>query len=70
MAEGDNRVLTGITPNLRLVEVVARWPDTEPVFVKAGIDPRTAGEKRVEALARAHGLDLNHLLRELREAAD
>ncbi len=59
---------TGITPQITVGEVVERAPGTDKVFARYGIDLCCGGSKTVEFAARAHGVDLQRLLTELREA--
>jgi regulator of cell morphogenesis and NO signaling len=57
--------VTGIKPGQRVAEVVERWPETLPVFARAGIDMCCGGQKTLEFVATAHGVKLSDLLAEL-----
>lgn len=57
--------LAEITPDLRVAEVEERWPETRAVLARAGIDMCCGGQKTLEFVAKAHGLDLSALLAEL-----
>jgi iron-sulfur cluster repair protein YtfE (RIC family) len=54
-----------ITPDLTVATVAERFPATQAVFAREGIDLCCGGAKSLEFVARAHGLDLEKLLREL-----
>jgi iron-sulfur cluster repair protein YtfE (RIC family) len=57
-----------ITPDMTVSEVAERFPETRAVLAREGIDLCCGGGKSVELVARAHGLDLEALLDELRES--
>ncbi|MGE5232128.1 MAG: DUF542 domain-containing protein [Deltaproteobacteria bacterium] len=60
---------TGIVPSATVGQVVARHPATAPVFGAHGLDLCCGGGKTLEFAARAHGVELDQLLRELQAAA-
>jgi iron-sulfur cluster repair protein YtfE (RIC family) len=58
-----------VTPQLKLNEVVRRFPQTVRVFHRFGLDTCCGGAKPIEEAARLHGLELEELLGELNRAA-
>jgi len=59
-----------ITSDLTVATVAERFPATKAVFARAGIDLCCGGAKSLEFVARAHGLDLDRLLGELKQAEE
>ena len=61
-----------ITCNMRIENVLARWPRTRIVFRRLGLECLTCHQSRFETIgegARVHDLDLEHLLAALNQAA-
>ncbi len=58
-----------ITPETTVNEAAAQFPATLRVFGARGIDSCCGGAKPIAEVAERHGLDLDELLAELREAA-
>ena len=50
-------------------DMIERWPSTGPVLVSRGLDLCCGGVHPVGMAARAHGVDPDALLAELRAAA-
>jgi len=61
---------TGITPETTVNQAAARFPATLRVFSAHGIDACCGGAKPLAEVATRHGLELDDLLAQLREAAD
>jgi hypothetical protein len=62
-----------ITGDMKMAEVVRRWPETVEVFRRMGCQDETGGFTArimtVRSVARMEGIDLAPLLDELNEAA-
>jgi hypothetical protein len=61
-----------ITGDMKVAEVIRRWPETATVFARKGCrDVRgvLARLMTVRSEARMHGIDINPLLEELNRAA-
>lgn len=52
---------------MTLNEIVSRHPTALPIFHKHGMDTCCGGAKPLAEVAQRHGLDLEGLMRELRE---
>lgn len=61
---------TTLDPNLTINEIVARFPETIPVFNRFGLDTCCGGGVRIDEAAKRDGLDLTDVLSALREALD
>ena len=66
-----------ITPEMRVAEVLHRWPDTYDVFrqngcpdMRTGLFALTARVMRLAWAARVHGISVEKLVRELNAVAD
>lgn len=57
------------TLEMSVSETIARWPATRAVLVARGLDLCCGGVHPVAMAARAHGVDPDALLAELRAAA-
>ncbi|RLJ03277.1 MAG: disulfide oxidoreductase [Candidatus Aenigmatarchaeota archaeon] len=60
-----------IKKDMSIGEIVARWPETVEVFFRNGlhcVGCHIASFETLEDGARAHGIDLKKLLKELNEA--
>ncbi|MEB3287409.1 MAG: hypothetical protein VKJ04_07890 [Vampirovibrionales bacterium] len=59
---------SSITQEMSVPEILAKFPQTEPVFRKHGIQAegyKALAHENLFATARVHQLDLQHLLGEL-----
>lgn len=65
--------MTGpITPEMSIMEIVQKYPDTVPVFISHGLHCLGCAIAQFETLregALAHGMDLDPLLKDLNDAA-
>lgn len=64
--------MTPITPNMRIAEILQRFPATAAVFQSHGIRCEGCHASRYESVgqgARVHGIDLGDLLAALNAAA-
>jgi iron-sulfur cluster repair protein YtfE (RIC family) len=57
------------TLELSVSETIERWPETRAILVAHGLDLCCGGVHPVAMAARAHGVDPEALLAELRAAA-
>jgi regulator of cell morphogenesis and NO signaling len=57
-----------LDPTLTINEIVARFPETIPVFNRFGLDTCCGGGVRVDDAARRDGLDSDAVVEALREA--
>ena len=60
---------TGIGPTATVAAIAEQHPATREVFARQGLDLCCGGAKTLAFAAKAHGIDLDVLLRELRVAA-
>ena len=59
---------TGITKNMAFSEALAKYPETLPIFLKYGmhcIGCPMAMTETIEQGAKAHGIDVDKLIKEL-----
>jgi regulator of cell morphogenesis and NO signaling len=61
---------TALDPNLTINEIVARFPETIPVFNRFGLDTCCGGGVRVDEAARRDGVNVTEVLSALREAVE
>lgn len=61
---------TTLDPNLTINEIVARFPETVPVFNRFGLDTCCGGGVRVDEAAHRHGLNAADVRSALREAIE
>ena len=62
--------VTALDPNLTINEIVARFPETIPVFNHFGLDTCCGGGVRVDEAAHREGIDAAELLSSLHQAID
>ena len=62
------QIVTQIDPTMTINEIVARHPETIPVFNRFGMDTCCGGGVSVEEASRRDGLDLATVIAALREA--
>lgn len=58
-----------ITPEMRIREVLRKYPATVRVFHRLGLDACCGGGRTLTDAAAAHGLELETVMSELREQA-
>jgi regulator of cell morphogenesis and NO signaling len=58
-----------ITPQATVAEIYAAYPATAEIWARHRVDLCCGGAKQLALVARAHGLDLDLLLEDLRRAA-
>jgi regulator of cell morphogenesis and NO signaling len=63
-------VATALDPNLTINEIVARFPETIPVFNRFGLDTCCGGGVRVDEAARRDELDVTAVVSALRQAIE
>jgi len=61
---------TTLDPNLTISEIVARFPETIPVFNRFGLDTCCGGGVRVDEAAHRHGLDVADVRSALHEVVE
>ncbi len=61
---------TALDPNLMINEIVARFPETIPVFNRFGLDICCGGGVRVDEAAERDGIDAAEVLSALRQALE
>lgn len=54
--------------DMKVIEMIALWPETSPVLASYGLDLCCGGMHSVAAAANAHGVNTETLLAELRSA--
>ena len=57
-----------VSAQMRLNEIIRRWPETVRVFHDLGMDACCGGEKTVEEAAAAHRLPIKDVLALLKRA--
>lgn len=57
-----------LSPDLTVSQIVALWPKALPVLHRLGLDTCCGGAHPLRMVADRHGLDLDSVLAELREA--
>jgi regulator of cell morphogenesis and NO signaling len=59
-----------LDPTLTIKEIVARFPETIPVFRRFGLDTCCGGGVRIEEAAQRDGLDAADVLAAVRQALE
>jgi regulator of cell morphogenesis and NO signaling len=59
-----------LDPTLTILEIVARFPETIPVFRRFGLDTCCGGGVRIEEAAQRDGLDAADVLAAVRQALE
>jgi len=59
-----------LDPTLTIKEIVARFPETIPVFRRFGLDTCCGGGVRIEEAAQRDGLDAADVLSAVRQALE
>jgi regulator of cell morphogenesis and NO signaling len=60
---------TTISPEMTVNEVAQLYPSTRPVFQQLGMDFCCGGNRAIEEVTAAHGLELEAVLHSLRVSA-
>lgn len=60
--------INNITPEMTVDETVRKYPATQKVFVKFGVDTCCGGYRKIKDAIKVSGADLNKLLAELEGA--
>lgn len=58
-----------ISETMSVNEILRRYPRTEPLFRDLHVNRLQEGYESVDEVAWRHGMDLEHLLKRLRQAA-
>ena len=61
---------TTLDPELTINEIVARFPETIPIFDRFGLDTCCGGNVRVKEAAQRDGIEAAEVLAALRPALD
>jgi iron-sulfur cluster repair protein YtfE (RIC family) len=68
--ELDMATAATLDPTLTIKEIVARFPETVPVFRRFGLDTCCGGGVRIEEAAQRDGLDAADVLAAVRQALE
>jgi iron-sulfur cluster repair protein YtfE (RIC family) len=68
--ELDMATAATLDPTLTIKEIVARFPETIPVFRRFGLDTCCGGGVRIEEAAQRDGLDAADVLAAVRQALE
>jgi regulator of cell morphogenesis and NO signaling len=68
--ELDMPAATMLDPTLTINQIVARFPETIPVFDRFGLDTCCGGDVRVEEAAQRDGVDAAEVFSALRQTLE